>query len=105
MEILPGDFSFLQKRFYRDSLMFDYELFSQNNLWDKLYVGDYSLINSFFKDKMYIFHTEESFKNNLFFLSYIHKYGWEKFVTKLNSKTTLPETSSDKDLKTPLPTK
>ena len=102
MKVLPkpGDFSFIKKRFYRDSLTFDYELLLRNNLWDKLYLNNYFLICWFLKDKFYIFHDENSFKNNLFFLSYIHRYGWETFVIKILNKTILSETLSDKVLKT-----
>ena len=81
--IIPrrGDFSIIIPEFYRKSLQHDFNFLEQNCLWN---CCDKQLL----RNNFYYFHTDTTFKNNLFYLGYIHTFGWTDFIIKVENLNT-----------------
>ena len=82
--IIPnkGDFSFIPNKKIGTLLLYDYNIFTEYGLWDLLINKDYDLFK-----KAITFchknHSQQSFINNIHFLTFIYVHGWTEFVIRV----------------------
>jgi hypothetical protein len=85
MNIIPGDFSFMEEHVF----IFEYDYKIINSIgqiaWNKLkdidnYHNNY--VMEIIKSQLYPSHTELTYKLSIDNLIYIAKHGWDKFVDR-----------------------